>query len=59
MEFYFHKVLVFQHLDPQHKSYRKCFISANKTSEAFVFDLAILKSYYKAQQPLPEAEKRL
>lgn len=30
-------------------------MSANKPSEAFVFDLVTLKSDYKAQQPLPEA----
>lgn len=24
-----------------------------------MFDLAILKSYYKAQQPLPEAKERI
>jgi hypothetical protein len=46
-------------LDIRQKSNRKCFLPANKTSEAFVFDLAILKSYYKAWLPLPEAEKTI
>lgn len=34
-------------------------MSANKPREAFVFDLVILKSDYKAQQPLPEAGERM
>lgn len=52
-------------MDPQSKSNnRKCFISVNKTSEAFVFDLVMLKkkkkkNYYKAQQSLPEERQRI